>query len=194
MVLQQKPYKVIGTRPIRPDGADKVTGRAQFGADVQVYGDAARPRVAQPAGPRPHHQHRHEAGRGVGWREGSRQGEDLPTARDVVEEMGEAAANLRDLSHNVLAQDKVVYRGQAVAAVAATSPHIALEALSLIEVEYEPLPPVLDVREAMRPEAPLIKETQRTKSMAGLSENPSNVASTFTLSREMWRRSLQRPT
>ena len=57
--------------------------------------------------------------------------------------------------------------GQAVAAVAATNAHVAREALSLIEVEYEPLPPVLDVREAMRPEAPLIKETQRTKSMAG---------------------------
>src|SRR5207248_5391308 len=103
-------------------------------------------------------------------------GRDLPAARDVVEEMGEAAANLRDLSNNVLAQDKVVYRGHAVAAVAATNTHIAQEALGLIEVEYEPLPPVLDVRDAMRDEAPLIKETQHTKSMAGLSDKPSNIA------------------
>src|SRR3972149_2973993 len=33
-----KEYRVIGTRPVRPDGADKVTGRAQFGADIRLPG------------------------------------------------------------------------------------------------------------------------------------------------------------
>ena len=74
MVLQQKPYKVIGTRPIRPDGADKVTGRAQFGADVQLTGMLHGRVLRSPLRPRPHHQHRHEAGRGAAWREGSRHG------------------------------------------------------------------------------------------------------------------------
>jgi xanthine dehydrogenase molybdenum-binding subunit len=176
MVLQQKPYKVIGTRPIRPDGADKVTGRAQYGADIQLTG-MLHGRVLR--SPLAHARiisidtSRADALEGV---RAVMTGADLPLARDVVEEMGEAAANLRDLSHNVMAQDKVVYRGQAVAAVAAVNPHIALEALGLIEVEYEPLPPVLDVRDAMRDDAPLIKETQRTKSMAGLSDKPSNIA------------------
>jgi CO/xanthine dehydrogenase Mo-binding subunit len=176
MVLQQRPYKVIGTRPIRPDGADKVTGRAQYGADIRLtgmlYGRVLRSPIA-------HGRivqidtSRAEALEGV---KAVVTGRDLPAARDVVEEMGEAAANLRDLSNNVLAHDKVLYRGHAVAAVAAINPHIALEALSLIDVEYEPLPPVLDVRDAMRPDAPLIKESQRTKSLAGLSDQPSNIA------------------
>jgi xanthine dehydrogenase molybdenum-binding subunit len=176
MVLQERPYKVIGTRPIRPDGADKVTGRAQYGADIRLtgmlYGRVLRSPIAHGRIVRIDTS-RAEALEGV---KAVVTGRDLPAARDVVEEMGEAAANLRDLSNNVLAHDKVVYRGHAVAAVAATNPHIALEALSLIEVEYEPLPPLLEVRDAMREDAPLIKESQRTKSLAGLSEKPSNIA------------------
>jgi len=176
MVLQARPYKVIGTRPIRPDGADKVTGRAQYGADIRLTG-MRHCRVLR--SPIAHGRivridtSRAEALDGV---RAVVTGRDLPAARDVVEEMGEAAANLRDLSNNCLAHDKVVYRGHAVAAVAAINPHIALEALSLIDVEYEPLPPVLDVRDAMREDAPLIKESQRTKSLAGLSDKPSNIA------------------
>jgi CO/xanthine dehydrogenase Mo-binding subunit len=176
MVLQERPYKVIGTRPIRPDGADKVTGRAQYGADVRLtgmlHGRVLRSPIAHGRVVRIDTS-RAEALEGV---KAVVTGQDLPAARDVVEEMGEAAANLRDLSNNVLAHDKVLYRGHAVAAIAATNPHIALEALSLIEVEYEPLPPVLDVQDAMRSDAPLIKESQRTKSLAGLSDQPSNIA------------------
>src|SRR5437868_11509152 len=37
-VVGTKPYRVVGTRPIRPDGADKVTGRAQYGADIHLTG------------------------------------------------------------------------------------------------------------------------------------------------------------
>ena len=176
MVLQAKPYKVIGTRPIRPDGADKVTGRAQYGADIRLtgmlYGRVLRSPVAHARIVRIDTS-RAEALPGV---KAVATARDLPLARDVVEEMGESAANLRHLSNNVLAGEKVLYRGHAVAAVAATSPHIAQEALGLIDVEYELLPPVLDVRDAMREDAPLLIETQRTKSIAGLSDNPSNVA------------------
>ncbi|MGI8549489.1 MAG: xanthine dehydrogenase family protein molybdopterin-binding subunit, partial [Dehalococcoidia bacterium] len=78
--------------------------------------------------------------------------------------------------HTILAPDKVLYRGHAIAAVAATSAQIAQEALDLIEVEYEPLPPVLDVQDAMREDAPLVNENQHTKSLAGVSEKASNVA------------------
>ncbi len=176
MVVEEKQYKVIGTRPIRPDGADKVTGRAQYGADVRLtgmlYGRVLRSPLAH-ARILSIDTSRAEALEGV---RAVVTGADFPTARDVIEEMGESAANLRHLSNNTLAQDKVLYRGHAVAAVAATSPHIAQEALGLIDVEYEPLPPVLDVRDAMRDDAPILIESLRTKSMAGASDKPSNVA------------------
>lgn len=176
MVVEAKHYKVIGTRPIRPDGADKVTGRAQYGADIRLtgmlFGRVLRSPLAHARIVRIDTS-RAEKLPGV---KAVVTGQDFPTARDVVEEMGESAANLRHLSNNTLAHDKVLYRGHAVAAVAATSPHIAQEALGLIEVEYEPLPPVLDVRDAMRDDAPILLESLRTKSLAGVSDKASNIA------------------
>src|SRR5262249_7005914 len=85
--------------------------------------------------------------------------------------------NMRHASHNIMAHGKALYQGHAVAAVAATSPHIALEALQLIEVDYEMLPPVMDVRAAMQPDAPLLHEDMHTESGGEKSEKPSNVAS-----------------
>ena len=70
--------------------------------------------------------------------------------------------NYRDMVRNVLAREKVLYEGHAVAAVAATSAKIAQEALKLIEVEYEPLPHVIDVVEAMADDAPLLHEDMFT--------------------------------
>ncbi|MCA9830623.1 MAG: xanthine dehydrogenase family protein molybdopterin-binding subunit [Dehalococcoidia bacterium] len=171
-------YKVIGTRPIRPDGVEKVTGQAQYGADIRppglVYGRIVRS---------PHAHARilsidtseAEAMPGVLAVVTSR---DLPTAADKVEELGETAVNLRELSENILAHDKALYHGHAVAAVAATSSQIAAEAVTRVKVTYEVLPPVLDVRDAMRPDAPLLNENRHTKAMDGsLSEKPSNIAS-----------------
>ncbi|HEC82944.1 MAG TPA: xanthine dehydrogenase family protein molybdopterin-binding subunit, partial [Firmicutes bacterium] len=62
----------------------------------------------------------------------------------------------------ILAQTKVRYEGEPVAAVAATSEDAAIEAVSLIEVEYEPLKPVTDAREALKPDAPLVHEDLHT--------------------------------
>ncbi|HEY8744868.1 MAG TPA: xanthine dehydrogenase family protein molybdopterin-binding subunit, partial [Chloroflexota bacterium] len=101
---------------------------------------------------------------------------DLPLASDEVFDLGEGAGNLLDLSDNILARKKVLYRGHAIAAVAATNPHIAEEAVGLISVEYEELPVVLDVRQAMREDAPLLDEQRHTKSLAGTSEKASNIA------------------
>ena len=64
-----------------------------------------------------------------------------------------------------------------MAAVAATSPHIAEEALDLIEVVYEPLPPVVDVRKAMQDDAPLLDENRKTRSLGEAEDKPSNIAS-----------------
>jgi CO/xanthine dehydrogenase Mo-binding subunit len=173
----EKQYRVIGTRPVRPDGVDKVTGRAVYGADVtlprMIHGKILRS------------PHAHARIRGIDTREAERYpgvlavvtAEDLPDV-DVVLAVGEGGdVNMRDASHNIMASGKVLYQGHAVAAVAAVSPHVALEALKRIKVDYEPLPPVLDVRKAMAADAPLLHEDLFTDTMGQRSEHPSNIAS-----------------
>src|SRR5437899_926225 len=139
-------YKVIGTRPIRHDGVDKVTGRAIYGADVQMAG-LLHGRVLR--SPIPHGRIRSiDASKALALPgvEGVATSDDLADPGNRVAELGEGAVNLSHLSSNCLARGKVVYKGQPVVAVAAVSPHIAEEALKLINVEYEPLPHVTDVR------------------------------------------------
>ena len=102
---------------------------------------------------------------------------DLPTAEDKMTDLGEGAVSLKYLCDNILASDKALYRGHAIAAVAATSPHIAEEACQLIDVEYEVLTPVIEVRQAMETDAPLLHEDLKTSSLGETSEESSNVAS-----------------
>ncbi len=59
---------------------------------------------------------------------------------------------------HAIAVDKVRYAGEAVVAVAAESRYIAEDALELVQIEWEPLPPVIDVLEAMKPHAPKVHE------------------------------------
>ncbi len=174
---EKKEYKVIGTRPIRHDGVDKVTGRAIYGADFQITGLLHGRVLRSP------HAHarivsidtsRAEAHPGV---KGVVTAQDLPTAEDKMADLGEGAVNLKYLCDNILASDKVLYKGHAIAAVAATDPHIAEEACELIDVEYEVLPPVLEVRAAMEPDAPILHENLRTSSLGETGDKPSNVAS-----------------
>ena len=174
---ENKEYKVIGTRPIRHDGVEKVTGRALYGADFQTAGLLHGKVLRSP------HAHariisidtsRAEAYPGV---KGVVTAQDLPTAEDKVADLGEGTVNLKYLCDNVLASDKVLYKGHAVAAVAATNPHIAEEACKLIDIEYEVQPPVLEVRQAMAPDAPLLHEDLKTSSMGETADKPSNVAS-----------------
>jgi len=170
-------YRVIGTRPVRPDGVDKVTGRAIYGADVVL------PRMAHGKILRSPHAH------ALIRRIDTSGAEALPgvlavmTARDLpsvsaVLAVGEGGGdvNMDHASHNIMAREKVLYEGHAIAAVAATSPHIALEALKLIEVDYEALPSEMDVRKAMAPEATLLHPDQFTETGGEKSEKPSNIA------------------
>ena len=152
-------YRVIGTRPIRHDGLEKVTGRARYGADINLPGMLHGKVLRSP--------HAHARIRSI---DASRAlalpgvkavatSADLPQPTGKAIEMGEEdRINPRFLSNNVLAAGKVLYKGHAVAAVAATSLHTAEEALSLIDVDYEVLPPVLDVLEAMKDDAPVLHE------------------------------------
>ncbi len=174
---KKKEYKVIGTRPIRHDGVDKVTGRAIYGADFQITGLLHGRVLRSP------HAHarivsidtsRAEAHPGV---KGVVTAQDLPPAEDKMADLGEGAVSLKYLCDNILASDKVLYKGHAIAAVAATNPHIAEEACQRIDVEYEVLPPVLEVRQAMEPDAPLLHENLKTSSLGETADKPSNVAS-----------------
>jgi CO/xanthine dehydrogenase Mo-binding subunit len=88
--------------------------------------------------------------------------------------------NFRDLSRNCMARDKVLYEGHAVAAVAATEPWIAEEALDLIEVEYEVLPHVIDVEDAMRQDAPILHDDLYTQGVDPKPTAASNVAKRIT--------------
>lgn len=178
MVSAETKFKVIGTRPIRHDGEDKVTGRAVYGADVQLPGMLCGKVLRSP------HAHarikairteRAEALEGV---KAVVTGADLPDPGGHSANLGELGeVPLKHLSHNVLAGDKALYHGHAVAAVAAISPEIADQALKLIEVDYEVLPPVMDVLQAMNSEAALLHEDLFMDELGEKSTKPGNVAS-----------------
>ena len=138
-------YTVIGTRPIRPDGTDKVIGRALYGIDTRL------PRMLHARVLRSPHAHARikaiDASRALALPGVMAvvTSAELPQPSGKVADLGEGAMiNPRFMSNNILASDKVLYKGHAVAAVAATSRHIADEAVALIEVDYEVLPAVLD--------------------------------------------------
>ncbi|HEX5321923.1 MAG TPA: xanthine dehydrogenase family protein molybdopterin-binding subunit [Stellaceae bacterium] len=168
--------KVVGTRPIRPDGVDKVIGRAQFGADSTMPGMLWGKVKRSP--------HAHARIKSID----ASKALALPGVKAVVtaadfpsipnEEafMGEGPMNFRDLSRNCLAADKALYDGHAVAAVAATSAAIAEEALDLIEVDYEVLPHVIDVEDAMADNAPVLHDDMFTQGVEPKPTKPSNVA------------------
>ena len=101
---------------------------------------------------------------------------DFPDLQDKIAHLGEGAVNLADLGANVLARGKVLYTGQAVAAVAATTPEQAEAAAEKICVDYEPLPAVLDTLEAMQDDAPILFDSLRTDSMGKKGDKPTNVA------------------
>jgi CO/xanthine dehydrogenase Mo-binding subunit len=109
-------------------------------------------------------------------------GADFPEA-EHGEIGGEGGGDVSDLAKNIMARDKVLYHGHAVAAVAAKSLSVAQEALAAIEVEYEVLKPVLDLEAAMGPNAPLLDENCFTKNLPEKPSKPSNVAAVMQLGR-----------
>ncbi len=172
-------YNVIGTRPIRHDGADKVTGRALYGADIQLAGLLHGAILRSP------HAHarikridtsKAEALPGV---KAVATAADFPDSGDKIVDLGEGATPLSYIRGNVLAKDKVLYRGHAIAGVAATSTHIAEEAANLIEVEYEVLPCALTAPDAMKDGAPILHEDLRMQELGQKTDKVSNVADHF---------------
>jgi len=175
--------RVVGTRPIRPDGADKVMGRATFGADLRLPGMLTGRVKRSP------HAHANilkidtSAARALPGVKAVVTSADFPDLAAIATQLGETATTLRDVGRNVMARDKVLYVGHPVAAVAATSAEIAEEALRLIEVQYEVLPHVIDVEEAMAPDAPVLHPDMFTKGVSPTPTQPSNIAQVHRLSR-----------
>ena len=172
-------YKVIGTRPIRHDGVDKVTGRAVYGGDTRLPGLLYGQVLRSP--------HAHARIKSVDTSRAAAlpgvkaiiTGKDFPDAGDQIVDLGEGPARLKYIRDNVLATDKALYSGHPVAAVCATSLHIAEEALDLIEIEYEVLDAVLDVREAMQEGAPQLHDDMTTQEFGEDTGKKSNLATHF---------------
>src|SRR5262249_9943520 len=101
---------------------------------------------------------------------------DFPDQPDLIVPTGEMQVNLRDITRNIMAREKALYEGHPVAAVAATSEAVAKQALALIKVDYKVLPHVIDVAEAMKPDAPLLHDHLLTEGADPPASKPSNVA------------------
>ncbi len=149
-------FKVVGTRPNRPDGVDKVTGRARFGADVSAPGMLHAAIVRSP------HAHAKILKIDTSRAMASKDVKAVVTRADFAEGLEGDDLNVLE---NVMAGEKALYDGHAVAAVAATSPLAARDAAKLIDVTYEILPHVTDVDKAMAKDAPVIREGAADKSV-----------------------------
>lgn len=154
----KKDYKVVGTRPIRHDGYDKVTGKAIYGADIKlpglIWGSVARS------------PHAHAKIISIDTTEAKKMDgvlavithEDMPKAENKMVDLGEGSVNFKWASEKLMANNKVIYKGQPVAAIAAIDRHVAEEAARKIFVEYEVLDSVTNVVDAMKENAPIILE------------------------------------
>jgi len=167
--FQKRDFKIIGTRPLRPDGIDKVTGRALYGADASAPGMLWGQILRSP--------HAHARILSIDTSAAAA----LDGVRAVVTgaDFGEIRkGETRNVAENTMARDKALYDGHAVAAVAATSAAIAKKALKLIKVDYEILPHVTEIAEAMKPDAPVVHAGFAEENVPpGYSENVQSVHS-----------------
>ncbi|PKB73271.1 MAG: oxidoreductase [SAR202 cluster bacterium Io17-Chloro-G7] len=155
-------YRIIGTSPIRHDGVDKVTGAAKYGADTQLtgmlYGKVLRS------------VHAHARIRSIDTSKAAAlpgvfavcTSKDFPIIEDQVIDLAEAQGTARLMAEHVLANQKALYKGHALAAVAAVNAHVAEQAIKLIDVDYEVLPTVLTLRDALKEDAPILHENLTT--------------------------------
>ena len=182
MTTTEKPYRIIGTRPIRVDGIDKVTGRAQYGADMHF------PQMLYARLKTSPHAHavikRIDTSKALALPgvEAVVTYHDFPDATSAEPAGAGRGGNFprRYVVGNFIAVEKTLFYGHPVAAVAATSPHIAEDALALIEVEYEVLEPVMTAQRAMEADAPILLPELRTAEPLGVpsaGDKQTNIAS-----------------
>ena len=162
-------FKVVGTRPLRPDGVDKVTGRAKFGADASAPGQLVGRILRSP--------HPHARIKSIDTSRAEKlQGVKAVITSADLPDLTNGDQGMFDILENCMARRKVFYEGHAVAAVAAVDAKTAKEALKLIKVEYEILPHVTDVDEAMKPSAPVLHKKMFTEGIEPKPAKASNIA------------------
>ena len=171
-------FRVIGSRPIRPDGLDKVTGRARYGADLNMQGQIYGHVVRSP--------HAHAVIQSIDCSKALAMegvlavmtGDDLVKPGNEMLGSGEGAMALKEFVPMVMSQGKVLFHSQAVAAVAAISPELAAEAARVVEVTYEVLPAVTDLHKALAPDAPILHHDRFPDDYP---EEPTNLATHISL-------------
>ena len=161
-------FKLVGTRPPRPDGVDKVTGRAKYGADTFAPGQLVGLVLRSP--------HAHAKINKID----TSRAEKLSGVKAVITsadlpDLTNGDRGMLDILENCMARDRALYDGHAVAAVAAIDTSTARKALKLIKVSYKRLPHVTDVDEAMKPDAPIIQPYVRTEGVEPKPKKASNV-------------------
>ena len=147
---------IVGQRIPRVDAEAKVRGEAVFGADVQLAHTLTAKFLGSP------HPHAHIVSIDTS------RAETLPGVRAVITAAdipGNAKFDPASRSHSFLARGYAVFPGQPVAAVAADDAATAEEALTLIDVDYEPLPAVLTIRDALRSDLPAVIYGQGSSSV-----------------------------
>ncbi|MBZ9841037.1 xanthine dehydrogenase family protein molybdopterin-binding subunit [Mesorhizobium sp. CA5] len=161
-------FSSVGTRPVRPDGVDKVTGRARYGADFNMAGQLVG-RILRSS-------HAHAVIKSIDTSKAEKLAgvKAVITAKDLPD-LTDGDAAMYDILDNCMARKKALYDGHAVAAVAAIDARTARQALKLIEVDYEVLPHVTDVDEAAQHHAPLINDQVYTEGLEEKPAKPSNV-------------------
>ena len=162
-------FKVVGTRPNRPDGVDKVTGRAKYGADATAPGQLVGLILRSP--------HAHAKIRKIG----TAKAEKLSGVKAVITsadlpDLTDGDRSMLDILENCMARGRALYDGHAVAAVAAIDAQTAKKALKLIKVDYKVLPHVTDVDEAMKPGAPIVHDWVFTTGVEPKPGKPSNIS------------------
>lgn len=162
-------FKVVGTRVKRPDGVDKVTGKARYGADAFAPGQLVGRVLRSP--------HAHARIKKIDTSKAEKLAgvKAVITSEDLPDLTGGDRATL-DILENCMARGRALYDGHAVAAVAAVDANTAKQALKLIKVDYEILPHVTDVDEAMKPDAPVIQDWVFTNGVDPKPSKPSNIA------------------
>src|SRR5882762_6789949 len=173
MTAENPDNKWIGKRTPRPDGADKVTGRAAYAADTNMPGMIWGKVLRSP------HAHARIKSIDTSKAEALPGVEAVMTAKDIIDfpiAKGPVMLGIQDMRwmcRNVMARDKALFHGHPVAAVAATSQTIAAEALKLIKVDYDVLPWAIDIAAAIKPGAPILHDHIKFQ------DKPSNIASTL---------------
>jgi CO/xanthine dehydrogenase Mo-binding subunit len=141
-------YKNVGKAVPRLEGADKVTGKMRYAADIECPAALSAKILRSPL---PHARI---------LRIDTTKAAKLPGVRAMITgaDVAGVMVGLRMKDMPLLAQDRVRYVGEPIAAVAADNDEIAEEALNLIDVQYQELPFVTDPVEAIRPGAPVLHE------------------------------------